>query len=544
MATDMPISDGPAPASALVLAGALLVAELALIAMVYKHGIDFTCHLNWPGVACRAANASMLSLYGLAAVLCFFALLTPAPIRALLAEAGQAGRWPLGLSLVGLAICMIPVAFLREGDGTSTLRLTFGFWVPGFALLLGGMLRYVAPPRRWRALWAGHGWTLLAIGLAGVAAPQLAIAVRPLWNLESISGLTFAAVSALVQSLGYEVGADPATRVIGAEGFFINVAPVCSGIEGLALVTLFSTIFFVLFRAELRFPHALLIYPVGLAVSMVLNVVRISALLILGIEGFPELAVGGFHSHAGWLMFTLVAIGIVITARSVPALQKFPATRSATGPTTGPTAAPALAPPPLLRDPQAARILPFAIFMLSALLAQAFSTAPGVVYPLRALAMAAALFAFRHVLPPRPATLPLPALAVGAAIGIGWVALPYPVDDPTPSYAGLTGLWLMGWMVLRAAGTILLVPVIEELFFRDYLDGKLRPRVGPVLAALVTAGLFAALHDRWIEAFAAGLALSWVMRRRGEVWDAIAAHALANAIVFAAALATGRMHII
>lgn len=82
----------------------------------------------------------------------------------------------------------------------------------------------------------------------------------------------------------------------------------------------------------LHFPRALILYPLGIATSACLNVVRITLLLILGIEGQPELAVGGFHSHAGWVMFTLVAMGIILAARAVPWLHRAPAAAVATAP--------------------------------------------------------------------------------------------------------------------------------------------------------------------------------------------------------------------
>lgn len=113
----------------------------------------------------------------------------------------------------------------------------------------------------------------------------------------------------------------------------------------------------------------------------------------------------------------------------------------------------------------------------------------------------------------------------------------------------LTGGLLVLWFVFRGIGTVLLVPLVEELFFRDYLEGRLRgdgapsvPRV--VLAALISAALFAALHDRWAEAFVAGIVFSFVAWRSGRISDAIAAHAAANLVVFAVAVATGNLAII
>ncbi|WP_299848104.1 CPBP family glutamic-type intramembrane protease, partial [uncultured Paracoccus sp.] len=108
------------------------------------------------------------------------------------------------------------------------------------------------------------------------------------------------------------------------------------------------------------------------------------------------------------------------------------------------------------------------------------------------------------------------------------------------------------WFLFRGIGTVLLVPLAEELFFRDYLESRIRgaaadqpaPLWRVVLAAAISAGLFAALHDRWIEALIAGLVFSLVARRTGRISDAIAAHAIANLIVFVVAVATRNLAII
>lgn len=158
-------------------------------------------------------------------------------------------------------------------------------------------------------------------------------------------GRELSAVCWLVSALGYDVVADPVRKHIGSGDFMISVAPVCS--EGIALVTIFVSLYLWLFRAELRFPHALLPYPLGIAASACLNVVRIGALLVLGIEGQPDLVVEGFHSHAGGVMFTAVALGIIVVARRLTWFNRAPSA------TVAPTPL-----PPLRRDPGAARILP------------------------------------------------------------------------------------------------------------------------------------------------------------------------------------------
>ena len=69
--------------------------------------------------------------------------------------------------------------------------------------------------------------------------------------------------------------------------FTPEIAPVLDSLTVSALValvplvTIFVTLYLWLFRAELRFPRALLLYPLGIAASAALNVLRIGALLTL-----------------------------------------------------------------------------------------------------------------------------------------------------------------------------------------------------------------------------------------------------------------------
>ncbi|MGC9420819.1 MAG: CPBP family glutamic-type intramembrane protease, partial [Rhodovulum sp.] len=128
-----------------------------------------------------------------------------------------------------------------------------------------------------------------------------------------------------------------------------------------------------------------------------------------------------------------------------------------------------------------------------------------------------------------------------------WILIPVPEAEGGAPYGTLAGGVLALWFVMRGIGTVVLVPLVEELFFRDYLESRLRLGRGAawaILAALITATLFAALHDRWAEAFVAGLVFSAVARRRGRISDAIISHAVANAIVFAAAVLGGNLNII
>lgn len=522
-----------APLAALILTVLLLAVEFAVIGVTFKHGIAFTCLDNWSPRACATASFSLVGLYCAAGVLALYFTLRPAILRDLIAEAGRT-LVPLLANAAGVVLALVPVLFLTEGSGDRWIGPSFLFWIVGMTLMLGGAGLVLAPPARWRAFLSGSAGALAPMLAVAMLTPWMSRSLAPIWNLEPIRDHTFTAVVWLVGVFGYQVDADPLTKIIGSETFKVAVAPACSGIEGIALVTVFVTIYLALFRKEMRFPHALLLYPVGIATSALFNVLRIAVLLAIGLEGNPELAAGGFHSHAGWLLFTLIALGIIAVAQSVPALRRAPA-RS--------TPAPAV--PGFWSDPVVARILPFAVFMLTALFASALANTPGAVYPLRAALIAAVLLPFLPVYRRLAWRLDPLALLAGGVIGLVWVLIPVASTD-APPYGELAGTALFLWFVARGIGTVLLIPLVEELFFRDYLESRLRLRRGAlwsVAAAIVTAALFAALHDRWAEAFAAGLVFS-ALARRGTVADAILAHAVANAVVFGVAVATGNLAII
>ncbi|MDO5612967.1 MAG: exosortase E/protease, VPEID-CTERM system [Paracoccus sp. (in: a-proteobacteria)] len=530
----------------LIFAAALLAMQLLAIGLVFKHGINFYCLDYWPAAACGGASRALAGIYCAAAAIGLFALLRRNLFADLLSDTGRDLR-PLALNALGFALTFVPVLFLREtAEARSMVLPSFAFWVGGMALMLAGLALYLAPAARWGRFLRAAGPALPVAAIAGMLTPPLAMKLQPIWHLDTVADITFRAVVAIVGGFGYPITPEPETKILWGENFAISIAPVCSGVEGIALVTLFVTLYLWLFRAEIRFPHALILYPLGILASAILNVVRIAVLMMIGLEGQPELAAGGFHSHAGWIMFTLIALGIIGVARNIPWLRKDYGTVTA-------DAAPRqfVAPPPLRHDPQAARILPFAVFMLTAVVVPAITQSPAMFYPARVLLLAAAVALFWPFIRSLDWRISPLALAVGAAVGIGWVMVPVEPAEVAP-YGALTGGALVLWYLFRGIGTVLLVPLVEELFFRDYLESRIRgsapdqpaPLWRVLVAALITAALFAALHDRWVEALIAGLAFSWVTRRSGRISDAILAHAVANLIVFAVAAITGNLAII
>jgi CAAX prenyl protease-like protein len=113
--------------------------------------------------------------------------------------------------------------------------------------------------------------------------------------------------------------------------------------------------------------------------------------------------------------------------------------------------------------------------------------------------------------------------------------------------AELTPGWAWFWLVGRVLGSVLVIPLAEELAFRGYL---LRRLMGPDFQAvpsdrltwpalLISSVLFGALHERWLAGMAAGVAYALAQRHRGRLSDAVLAHSTTNALLTAHALATG-----
>jgi uncharacterized protein len=108
----------------------------------------------------------------------------------------------------------------------------------------------------------------------------------------------------------------------------------------------------------------------------VLNGVRIGALLWIGAHVSPELAVDGFHTYAGWLVFCALSAVMLLVAENLSWIRRreIPAAASNT---------------PLLSDPVVAKIAPFVVLLASSLISGSVFVQPESGYPLRAILMAA-----------------------------------------------------------------------------------------------------------------------------------------------------------
>jgi exosortase/archaeosortase family protein len=150
----------------------------------------------------------------------------------------------------------------------------------------------------------------LAVGVAAWGAGQF---TSDLW--QPLGRSTLWVVQGLLGLLFPDLVCRPADFTLGTTSFRVHITSSCSGYEGLGLVWVILGIYLWYGRRGLRFPQAFLLLPLGTALIWLANAVRIAALIALGSWGWPAVALGGFHSQAGWLAFNAVALGLVALTR-------------------------------------------------------------------------------------------------------------------------------------------------------------------------------------------------------------------------------------
>lgn len=524
---------------------ALFAAELLLLSVLYLGSYEFSCAPLLPQWVCAAGG---YTIHRVLAVIAMVLLLRVARPEAFADLRGGVGSEPraLAINLAGIALFLLPLALGLSGGSAAQLSIAAVAWTLGLALAVGGALTSLAPWSAWTRLARNLGLPLLALSAVALLAPEIKNALSPvfrgIWLSDNwIAEQTFDGVIWGLRALGYDLIFDASTKVIGTADFQVEIHASCSGVQGLVLISGFLTLYLFLMRKDLAFPAVLVLYPIGLALSAGLNTLRIMVLIVIGLEGAPDLAVGGFHSYAGSLAFTLLAFGLIATANRMPVFRRAAVASRPVQPVM-----------PLLQDPVAAQILPFVVFLLSGVILATIVAEPEVFYPWRFLAMAAILFAFLpHFLKLDWRVDPW-AVGSGLAIALVWVL----VDPPeaagdsalAAALAQMSGPVLAIWIVARVLGTSIAVPLIEEVLFRGYMLDRLGARAGGlrmVLAVVLSSAAFAALHDRWLLAALAGVVFAGlVLRRDGRLVDAIVSHAVANAAIAAYAMRSGDWSVI
>lgn len=219
--------------------------------------------------------------------------------------------------------------------------------------------------------------------------------------------------------------------------------------------------------------------------------------------------------------------------------------------------------PPAFSPAAFARCLPFVVFMALLAVRGYLPDSLGLdarwIYGAQALVVAALLAGYwrgyvelaRQNLPDARETGW--AVVVGIAVFAAWVRLDAPwmqLGEATASFVPLDADGRLIWplIALRLAGAALVVPVMEELFWRSFLVRwvqhpgfeRVDPQTVGLRAVVVSTFVFMLAHTLWLAAVVAGLAYAWLYRRSGKLWTAVIAHAVTNGLLGIWVIWTGR----
>ena len=473
-------------------------------------------------------------LIGFAALFTAGVLLVDRPRLAELGAGLAATRIRYRLFALHFVVFAIFAAFsaLLYGNAVAGLPsdITAALWMAAAILSVLVLATAVAPWQVW-VQFARKTSNLIffASTASAVACFSGALSYR-LW--EPVTELTFFLVESILRSFVADPIVLPAKMQIGTDRFSTIISPQCSGLEGAALMLVFSVFWLVLCRKKIRFPHAFALVPAGIVALFLLNALRIAALIMIGHAGARAIATRGFHSQAGWIAFNAVAFGFAVIATHIPWFAKDRTDPDPVDEKTDYSAAPYL--------------LPFLAILAAGMLSRAASGLFEWPYSLRFFAAAATLWILRR----RYSNVdwgfgwlgPLTGLAVFALwIGLDRFGGAAQAGSEIPgALASAEPPIRTVWIVFRVLGAVVTVPIAEELAFRGFLLRRLIAadfeevpwRTFTAFSFVTSSFIFGLLHgDRWISGTAAGLLYALAAVKKGRLGEAVAAHATTNSLL-------------
>jgi exosortase E/protease (VPEID-CTERM system) len=445
-------------------------------------------------------------------------------------------RWLLGNTLLVAALTPLTYVLYRDEVRPVSIEIVSAAWTLLAAGAVLCLLRAMAPWGQWRSLFGSLGkiwYYAIPAALIGAGSIQ---ASHALWG--PTAGFTFAWVTRLLSPLLPDLIADPENRTLSTENFSIYISDECSGLEGVGLVIAFLGAWLVYFRRDYLFPRALLLMPLGIAAILILNALRIAGLMLIGNAGYADIAVYGFHSQAGWLAFNLVACGMAYLSRTSRFFTGVGHSENTRTESTD--------------NPTATYLLPLLTIIGIGMIARAISGKFETFYALRVFAAVAVLWYLKGKLGGLLRNASWRGVLYGLAVFVVWlvaadfllphVEMPQALKDMSP-------LARSAWILARIVGSVITVPIAEELAYRGYLMRRLQRvefdqlpfsevHLVPICLASVIFGFMHGLL--WLPGIFAGLAYGGLSVRRGGLGEPILAHATTNALIAIAVLAWGQ----
>ncbi len=468
-------------------------------------------------------------------------------------------------------VCIAAAAYLRvltliDWAGIQSSQLAYAFIIG--LLIVGTPLLALAclPLRTWIIAIRTTGTLWRFSALAGLLAVVVRAVMWFFWHNPQLAPgrflqvATFHSVNFALNLFLPDVAMDVATFTIGTPRFSVTILPPCSGVEGLGLVLVFTSVWLWYLRKESRFPQALLLIPCALGCAWLLNIARLTALIIIGDKVGQDVAMVGFHSQAGWIAFTLVALGFSVATQKLSWVRRDPSPQPSN--LVELTEAPIESPGSVFEKTHEspcespaihAYLVPFLTILAVSIVSKAASGNFEWLYPLRFIAALIAIWHFRPELKKLNWRFGWIAPVAGVAVFFAWIVPSFWGHEESSGSLGfslqaLTPSARLAWIAFRIAAAAITVPIAEELAFRGFLARRLvgrefdcvsfsRLTILPIAVSSVAFGL---MHgQQWLVGILAGLVFALVLRWRGRIGDAVVAHAVSNLLLAAWVLCRG-----
>jgi CAAX prenyl protease-like protein len=196
----------------------------------------------------------------------------------------------------------------------------------------------------------------------------------------------------------------------------------------------------------------------------------------------------------------------------------------------------------ILKKPYFPYILPFVIFCGLTVISSSFPQTFLYLYPVKTLAVAITLFLCWKAYDPLRPGHHMMAILMGVWVLLIWIlpeghvpamkteAPPFnPLEELKPGPAFI-------WIGIRLIGAAVVVPVMEELFWRGFLirwiiNSDFRSvKIGYFTwpSFIITSALFGVEHNRWFVGILAGVFYNLLLYRTKSLYACIIAHGVTN----------------
>ena len=199
-------------------------------------------------------------------------------------------------------------------------------------------------------------------------------------------------------------------------------------------------------------------------------------------------------------------------------------------------------------------VLPFAVFLILTAIGNQFYNGKYIFYPIRTIIMAYLLFFYRKNYDEIKLSLAFLPIVIGLVVFVIWI-LPeglYPkLNHSSFNPYKFNNKELAYFLIFfRLVGTSLVVPVVEELFWRSFLiryminsNFKSVP-IGEFtwFSFILTVLLFGSEHNEWLAGILAGVVYNCLLYYKKDLFSCILAHGVTNFILGVYVLLTQSWH--